>query len=625
MAITIGSNIASLRSQRTLAKTSTELASVFERLSSGQRINRASDDPAGLAIADSLKALSSIHKQGTRNLNDGISLLSIADAAVEQLSGIVSRLEELAAQAANGVYSLEQRRSLDAEAQALSDEFFRITKATEFNGRSLLNGDTQKVSLQAGIGPHAVIEASIGGALGDGTFTSPLSFAISDGNSNRNIALGDFNGDGNLDVVTANYSSDTVHVFLGQGNGSFAADVSYAAANMAGLRGNKMTLGDMNNDGHLDIVTAGWTGFNAINFGIGNGTFEAAVTVATPATGSRDVQVADLNGDGLLDIISSSYLTDTVGVNLGTGEGNFTAGLSYGVDEGIGYNQTRVADVNGDGLQDVVVTAYGGGDALVVYLGKGDGTLGARSTYSVGGTIQEFELLDIDGDGKKDIVGADSRNDTLAVMRGNGDGTFVAATTYSGTGFNAYYLTTGDFNGDGATDVAISNYSGSEQFAVFLGNGNGTFQEAEFYFGGHGDIAAGDVNRDGVLDLVSVDTNPFFNVSLAKTTDGVAPLLEFSLETISDARKALGIFEDKREQLSLQRGTIGASQARIDIAANVLEATAENFTAAESRIRDADIALESSELVRLQILQEAGAAILAQASQQPALALQLLR
>ena len=130
MSITLGSNIASLRGQRQLTKTSDELGTVFERLSSGQRINRASDDAAGLAIADDLKAKSKIYVQGVRNLNDGLSLLSIADSALESLSGIVQRMEELAAQAANGIYGQEQRAALNEEAQALADEFFRITKTT---------------------------------------------------------------------------------------------------------------------------------------------------------------------------------------------------------------------------------------------------------------------------------------------------------------------------------------------------------------------------------------------------------------------------------------------------------------------------------------------------------------
>ena len=93
MAITIGSNITSLRAQRTLGQTSSALSSTFERLSSGQRINRAADDAAGLAIVSALNADRRVYSQGVRNLNDGVSALNVAEGAIDSLSGIVVRLE----------------------------------------------------------------------------------------------------------------------------------------------------------------------------------------------------------------------------------------------------------------------------------------------------------------------------------------------------------------------------------------------------------------------------------------------------------------------------------------------------------------------------------------------------
>jgi len=120
MTIRIGSNIASLTAQRRLGEADSALSKTFERLSSGQRINRASDDAAGLAIADDLKAKGRIYTQGIRNGNDGISLLNIADSAIDALTGVVTRIRELSEQSANGTYSNQQRAALDAEAQALS-------------------------------------------------------------------------------------------------------------------------------------------------------------------------------------------------------------------------------------------------------------------------------------------------------------------------------------------------------------------------------------------------------------------------------------------------------------------------------------------------------------------------
>ena len=243
MSITLGSNIASLRGQRQLSRTSAELGTVFERLSSGQRINSAGDDAAGLAIAEALKADSAIFNQGVRNLADGLSLLSIADGALESLSQITQRLEELASQAANGTYGTEQRKALDTEAQALRKEFFRITKTTEFNGRKLFDGSTGALSLQAGAGENSVIEASIGGAIGTAGFASALTGPA--GTNLQEIVLRDLNNDGNLDQISNNYNTGFVQVNLGTGSGTFETGTTYAV----GSQPRGLAVDDINNDG----------------------------------------------------------------------------------------------------------------------------------------------------------------------------------------------------------------------------------------------------------------------------------------------------------------------------------------------------------------------------------------
>ena len=140
MAISLGSNISSLQAQRRLSNSTDQLSSVFERLSSGQRINKASDDAAGLAIADSLRADQRIATVAIRNANDGISTIAIADSALGQIGNVLSRLAELAEQSANGVYSTSQRSALSNEFVALASEIERIATTTEFNGVTLLSG-----------------------------------------------------------------------------------------------------------------------------------------------------------------------------------------------------------------------------------------------------------------------------------------------------------------------------------------------------------------------------------------------------------------------------------------------------------------------------------------------------
>lgn len=151
MTVTLGSNISALRTIRSLDRSSFVLSGTFERLASGKRINRASDDAAGLAVATSLNAKARILGQAYRNINDGVSLIDIADQAFASLADISTRIRELAEQAANGTYSSMQRNALDQEAQALAREYGRIIDITEFNGIKLLSAE-QEITIETGTG-----------------------------------------------------------------------------------------------------------------------------------------------------------------------------------------------------------------------------------------------------------------------------------------------------------------------------------------------------------------------------------------------------------------------------------------------------------------------------------------
>lgn len=140
MGLGIRTNLPSISAQKNLGETTGRLRQAYERLSSGLRINRAKDDAAGLAIAESLKADSRIASVGIRNANDGISIIAITDGAIGQITNILSRLAELAQQSANGVFSNGQRSALQLEFSALMSEVERIAVTTEFNGLRLLSG-----------------------------------------------------------------------------------------------------------------------------------------------------------------------------------------------------------------------------------------------------------------------------------------------------------------------------------------------------------------------------------------------------------------------------------------------------------------------------------------------------
>ena len=165
MAVSVNTNVASLGAQRRLGMTTNALQKTYEKLSSGLRISRASDDAAGLAIADSLRADERIASVAIRNANDGISMISIADSALSEIGNVLTRMGELAEQSANGTLTGVQRSALDSEFGNLASEIQRISATTSFNGLGLLSGGAA-VSLQIGFNSASTAQISFSGVQG---------------------------------------------------------------------------------------------------------------------------------------------------------------------------------------------------------------------------------------------------------------------------------------------------------------------------------------------------------------------------------------------------------------------------------------------------------------------------
>lgn len=189
MAVRIFTNLTSYNAQRILGINNDRLAQSIERVSSGLRINRASDDVGGLAVAESLRSDIRVLRMGLRNLNDGLSLVNVAEAGMNQTSDILIRMRELAAQSASGTVSNAERADLQLEFAQLISEIDRISNATEFNGQALLDG-----SLAAAAGTHVIISFGL-----DATVNSQL-----DINAEADVADVDATGlgVGALDIST---------------------------------------------------------------------------------------------------------------------------------------------------------------------------------------------------------------------------------------------------------------------------------------------------------------------------------------------------------------------------------------------------------------------------------------
>ena len=202
MPLSILSNISALRAARQSSLTDYELQKTYQRLSSGLRINTASDDAAGLAIADTLRAQTRIASVALRNANDGISAVAIGGGALDAITSILMRLAELAEQSANGTYSVQQRSPLQAEFAALGSEIERIAQTTKFNGISLISSNGT-IQLQVGF----------------------------DGSQNSTITIGQVNGDLQaLSLAPSNSSVFTYSIIAGTQSESQAAALTALAA-----------------------------------------------------------------------------------------------------------------------------------------------------------------------------------------------------------------------------------------------------------------------------------------------------------------------------------------------------------------------------------------------------------
>jgi flagellin-like hook-associated protein FlgL len=618
MPITLGSNIASLITQRALLRASDGVSKALERLSSGLRINRASDDAAGLAVASSLNSEARIFAQGIRNINDGLNLLQIAEGAVSSLGDIVTRQQELATQAANGAYSSTQRRALDTELQALAQEYNRIVHSTSFNGAMLLDQSFGTSSIQAG---YSSIEFSLGAGLaqvvGDGTFQAAVSFGTGLVNSSTLVAA-DFDQDGYLDIATTGQGT-SIGVRLANADGSFKAGVNYTRGN--GATGGTLSVADINNDSIVDLVTTDSSALTiSILLGNANGSFKARIS--SPLSFGPSAHLAsDLNSDGKIDLFIGDG-TDRVQLLYGNGDGTFSTGASYFADADA--HEFAYADFTEDGYSDLLV-AYSGFDVMLL-VANADGSFQAPSSFLLGGGVaaRSVAVEDFNNDGFLDFA-AGIPSVALSVRLGNGNGTFRATQSYAVSigDFQGQVLAL-DLNADGAIDLVST--ADANAVNVLLGNGNGTFGASITYPTGvvPEDVVAADMNRDGAIDLVTVDNTPNTFSILYANTRTISDQPSMSIRTVSDARSALTRLEILQTQVGLEKAAIGNTQSRFAVAASHLQTTELNYRTAASRIIDADVAAEAAQLTRQRILQTTAAAILAQANQEPALALRLL-
>ena len=335
----------------------------------------------------------------------------------------------------------------------------------------------------------------------------------------NNHIVADLNADGIPDLAGTGLNSASV--MLGNGDGTFRAKVNYPA----GGQTQDLAAGDFNGDGRIDLVVS----LNDLEFslslltGNGNGTFNAPVNFENTAAqeDSPAVVATDLDNDGRLDVvlahaiacfISPCVTARTITVMLGFGDGTFQ--IPFDIEVGTGMSRIVVGDFNRDGIKDLGIA----GDSSQVYtlLGVGNGTFLKQPTITltadtlfVDGT--DIDIADLNGDTIQDLVVAIPTNGSrTAILLGNGDGTFQPARILTEPGLRVpQFQVIADFNRDGFLDLALALANGTNGlFEIRNGNGDGTFDAPLLYMAppplssvGGGTLATGDFNRDGRADI----------------------------------------------------------------------------------------------------------------------------
>ncbi|MGI1677420.1 MAG: flagellar biosynthesis protein FliC [Cellvibrionaceae bacterium] len=583
MALVINTNVASLNSQRQLMNSGNALDRATERLSSGNRINSAKDDAAGLAIANRMTSQIRGLDQAVRNANDGVSLIQTAEGAMQEATNILQRMRELSIQSANGIYSDGDRKTLNAEVVQLKDELDRIADTTTFNGQALLDGSIGETTLQVGSQANQTMTVKVG------------SFNTSQLGGSAGDIVGEATAAGLASLTALAVTGDiTVNDTAITGFTAAATTVNLALASMnADLDGKGAQVstqvevtGTSNGSGVLSGTS------NELTLTLTDGNNNAQTYILTDTENMDDLVAkindetgiqASINDVGRLVLNAQGATSIQVA---GTGNALTNSGLTAATTNfGLVFNDTS-ADKSGVKIE--------------------GGTISAAEVAALG-----IDMQDDNGNIQGVAVTADSDTGPVGANLAKGDliinGIEIGAITIDTTPALSAAEAIKVIN-ESSDETGVVAFAGSTTSGIGLRSTNGDEISIEY---------AESATPANVLAATGLQER--------NASEGSGSVASINISTAAGAQKAIGILDSAIEEVNATRSDLGAINNRLDFTVSNLSNVSEKTAAARSRIMDADFAAETASLSRAQVLQQAATAMLAQSNARPQQVLSLLQ
>ncbi|MDR6123771.1 flagellin [Bacillus sp. SLBN-46] len=634
----INHNIAALNTYRQLDRASNAQSKSMEKLSSGLRINRAGDDAAGLAISEKMRGQIRGLDQASKNAQDGISMIQTAEGALNETHDILQRMRELSVQASNDTATDADRTEIQKEVSQLKEEIDRISNTTEFNTKKLLNGELESNKTAQGTKLESVdltLGASVAGTSANTNFDA---YTIDDTNNELKI--------------TANSTDLTIQIEKGtwtQAELQTKIDAAFTAAGT--VDGTDLTkVASSVAGGKLTLTTAATAGQNITIKASGDEAnkffgFSTAKTITAGAAASTAATDDLVNSANALNITDGA--NDSLEITIGNGTKQ-TIDLTASTDA---YSKQQIVDMintaidsNAD-LKGKVSASLNNGNiqfdsftdgSLTIHDTALSDDLGLTDSAADTTATNSSALLTNLKDGNGNELGLQA-NDVIKI-NGKISGSSVTEASLTVTASttvadltagieNALGLDAGSVSikSDGKIEVAGENGSANALADLKLNVANrdlfnnkfSSFKETQ---------AAEDKNIDSSLSFhIGANEGQTMKVDINEMSTKSLSLSSVDVSSQQGAETATSVINNAIEKVSTERSKLGAFQNRLEHSINNLNTSSENLTAAESRIRDVDMAKEMMTQTKNSILSQAAQAMLAQSNQIPQGVLQLLR